>query len=67
MPRQVSLEMTRNIGILAVVRVHLQNTADSLIGILHRVVNAGAGVNGAGIYTEEGDLTNKRVGCNFKS
>ena len=44
------------------VGVHLQDTADTLLTPLDRVVNGVAGLDHAGIDTEEGQLTNKRVG-----
>ena len=53
-------------NILAVVSVHLQDTSHTLFILLNRVVNAGACVNSTGVNTEEANLTNERVGCDFK-
>jgi hypothetical protein len=46
--------------------VHLQQTADSLALVLARVVDVGAGLENARIDTEEGQLTNERVGRNLE-
>ena len=46
--------------------MHLQDTSHTLFILLNRVVNAGACVNSTGVNTEEANLTNERVGCDFK-
>ena len=52
--------------ILTVVSVHLQDASHTLSVLLDRVVNAGACVNSTGVNTEEANLTDERVGCDFK-
>ena len=55
------------LNVLAVVGVHLQNSAHALIGSLHRVVDAGAGVHGTGVHAEEAQLTYIGVGHDLES
>ena len=52
--------------ILTVVRVHLQDSADTLIVVLVGVVHRGTGVDGTGIHTEEAQLAHKGVGHNLE-
>jgi hypothetical protein len=47
---------------LAVVGVHLQDTADALFLALDGVVDGGAGVQHARVQRDEGQLANERVG-----
>ena len=49
------------VDILTVVGVHLQDTANTLVVILDRVVNGGTGIQSTGVHTEEAELTNERV------
>ena len=46
--------------------MHLQNTAHSLRILLGGVVHAAAGVDGAGVDTEEAQLAHIGVGCDLK-
>ena len=55
-----------SINILAVVCVHLQNPADSLIAVLCGVVNRSARTQCTGVHTEVAQLTNKWVNGNLK-
>src|SRR5712691_2622850 len=48
--------------VLALVRVHLQETADALGALLGRVVDAVAGRQHARVDAEEGELADERVG-----
>ena len=50
------------LDILTVVGVHLQDAADTLVLILDRVVDGGAGVQRAGVDTEEAQLADIGVG-----
>ena len=54
------------VDVLAVVCMHLQDTAHALTVVLHRVEDRCTGLNRAGIHTEVAQLTDKRVGCNLK-
>ena len=46
--------------------MHLQNTADSLIAVLYRVVNCSARTQCTGVHTEIAQLSNKWVSRNLK-
>ena len=50
------------VDILSVVGVHLQNSAHTLVGVLGRVINGAACFDFTGIYSEEAELADKRVG-----
>ena len=51
-----------DVDVLAVVGVHLQQTADALLVALRRVQDVGAGVQRAGVDAEVGQLADERVG-----
>ena len=53
-------------NILPVVCMHLQNTADTLVRILNRVVYRSASRECAGIHTEIAQLAHKGVSSNLK-
>ena len=52
--------------ILSVVGVHLYDTSHTLLVVLGSVQNGCACVYSTGIYTEEAQLTNKRVSCDLE-
>ena len=54
------------VDILAVVGVHLQDTAHTLLGVLHGVVDSGTCLNLTGVNTEVCQLTNERVGSDLE-
>src|SRR6266852_585607 len=57
-----------NLGdFLAVVGVHLQDAADPLLGAPGRIPDIGAGLEGAGIHPEEGQLADVGVGGDLES
>ena len=45
------------VDVLTVVGVHLQDTADTLVLILNRVVNSGASLNGTRVHAEEAPVS----------
>ena len=55
-----------DVDILTVVCMHLQDTADTLVLILNRVVNSGASLNGTRVHAEEAQLTDIRVSHNLE-
>ena len=55
------------VDILAVIGVHLQDAAHTLLGVLHGVVDSGTCLNLAGVNTEVCQLTNERVGSDLES
>ena len=54
------------VDILAVVGVHLQDAAHTLLVVLHGVVDSGACLNLTGVNTEVCQLTNERVGSDLE-
>jgi hypothetical protein len=48
--------------LLALVRVHLVDLADPLLAVLDRVQHLGAGLEGAGVDADVGELAQVRVG-----
>ena len=56
-----NIARVNGVDVLTVVGVHLQDTADTLIVILDRVVDGGACVQRTGVHTEEAELTDIRV------
>ena len=48
--------------LLTLVGVHLVDLADPLLAVLGRVDDLGAGVQGAGVHADEGQLAQVRVG-----
>src|SRR6056297_3664755 len=50
------------LDLLALVRVHLQQSADALALALHRVEHGVAGIQHAGVDAEEGQVADERVG-----
>ena len=55
------------VDILAVVGVHLQDAAHTLLAVLHGVVDSGTCLNLTGVNTEVCQLTNERVGSDLES
>ena len=55
-----------HLDFLSVVRMHLHDTADSLLLALGCVVYVGTCLQSSGVYTEECQLTNKRVSNNLE-
>ena len=55
------------VDILAVIGVHLQDAAHTLLVVLHGVVNSSTCLNLTGVHTEVCQLTNKRVGSDLES
>ena len=56
-----NIARVNGVDVLTVVGVHLQDTADTLVVILDRVVDGGACVQRTGVHTEEAELTDIRV------
>ena len=54
------------VDILAVVGVHLQDAAHTLLAVLHGVVDSGTCLNLTGVNTEVCQLTNERVGSDLE-
>ena len=54
------------VDILAVIGVHLQNAAHTLLVVLHGVVDGSTSLNLTGVDTEVCQLTNKRVGSDLE-
>ena len=54
------------VDILAVVRMHLQDAAHTLLAVLHGVVDSGTCLNLTGVNTEVCQLTNERVGSDLE-
>ena len=54
------------LNILTVVCVHLKQSAHSLGAMLYRVEYLRSGIDLTGIHSEEAELSDERVGCNFK-
>ncbi len=54
-------------NILSVVRMHLQDTAHTLIVIFYRVVNSSTSVDRTGVNAEEAQFAHIRVGCDLES
>ena len=55
------------VDILAVVGVHLQDAAHTLLAVLHGVVDGSTCLNLTGVHTEVCQLTNERVGSDLES
>ena len=55
------------VDILAVVGVHLQDAAHTLLVVLHGVVDSSTCLNLTGVHTEVCQLTNERVGSDLES
>ena len=55
-----------DVDLLAVVRVHLENAANALLAVLRRIVDIRAGVQRAGVNTEERELSNERIRHDLK-
>ena len=55
------------VDILAVIGVHLQDAAHTLLVVLHGIVDGSTSLNLTGVDTEVCQLTNKRVGSDLES
>ena len=55
------------VDILAVVGVHLQDAAHTLLVVLHGIVDSSTSLNLTGVDTEVCQLTNERVGSDLES
>ena len=51
--RRRDIAAVDDVDLLAVVRMHLENTSDALLAVLRRIVDIRAGVQRAGVNAEE--------------